>query len=63
MNNNLSRFADSKVYFNAQLHKSMDIQGNSLICRHGHCFDISRYGYCKFVVKIIAQNQLQQAVF
>ena len=64
MNNNLSRFADSKVYFQCPIcTKSMDIQGNSLICRHGHCFDISRIWVCKFVVKIIAQNQLQQAVF
>lgn len=64
MNNNLSRFADSKVYFQCPIcTKSMDIQGNSLICRHGHCFDISRYGYVNLLLKIIAQNQLQQAVF
>ena len=32
MNNNLSRFADSKVYFQCPIcTKSMDIQGNSLI--------------------------------
>lgn len=52
MNNNLSRFADSKVYFQCPIcTKSMDIQGNSLICRHGHCFDISRYGYVNLLLK------------
>ncbi|HEL1172953.1 TPA: methyltransferase domain-containing protein [Streptococcus equi subsp. zooepidemicus] len=52
MNNNLLRFADSKVYFRCPIcTKSMDMQGNSLICRNRHCFDISRYGYVNLLLK------------
>lgn len=29
----------------------MDMQGNSLICRNRHCFDISRYGYVNLLLK------------
>ena len=52
MNNNLSRFADSKVYFQCpNLHKINGYTRHSLICRHGHCFDISRYGYVNLLLK------------
>ena len=61
MNNNLSRFADSKVYFQCPIcTKSLDIQGNSLICRHGHCFDISR---CKSQYNNVGLGQNNIVVF
>lgn len=64
MNYKLKNFADSIDCFQCPIcKKTVEIQGNSLICGNKHCFDFSKHGYINLLLKSKPQMNYDKQSF